>query len=74
MYKTLFFSVVFITLTLPLFFQSANAVTSVNVPAALAKPANNASVLDVDFLKAKINSSLGLTVVKVEKTAVPGIA
>jgi len=74
MYKKLFFSAMFITLTLPLFFQSTNAVTSVNVPVALAKPANGASVLDADFLKAKINSALGLTVVKVEKTAVPGIA
>ncbi|MEY8199169.1 MAG: bifunctional protein-disulfide isomerase/oxidoreductase DsbC [Colwellia sp.] len=74
MYKILFFSVVLATLTLPLFLQNANAAASTNVPTALAKPASDQSVLDADFLKAKINSSLGLTVVKVEKTAVPGIA
>jgi thiol:disulfide interchange protein DsbC len=74
MYKTLFFSAVFATLTLPLFLQSAKAAAPVNVPATLAKPASDPSVLDADFLKTKINSSLGLTVVKVEKTAVPGIA
>jgi thiol:disulfide interchange protein DsbC len=74
MYKTLFFSAVFATLTLPLFLQSAKAAAPVNVPATLAKTASDPSVLDADFLKTKINSSLGLTVVKVEKTAVPGIA
>jgi thiol:disulfide interchange protein DsbC len=74
MYKTLFLSAVLATLTLPLFLQDANAASSANVPAALAKPSNDPSVFDEDLLKAKINSSLGLTVVKVEKTAVPGIA
>ena len=44
------------------------------MPATLAKTASDPSVLDVEALKAKINSSLGLTVVKVEATPVPGIA
>ncbi|PKI12665.1 bifunctional protein-disulfide isomerase/oxidoreductase DsbC [Colwellia sp. 12G3] len=74
MYKILFFSAVFATLTLPLLLQGANAAAPANVPASLAKPASDQSVLDVAFLKEKINSALGLTVVKVEKTAVPGIA
>ncbi len=72
MYKTLFFSAVLATSTLLL--PDAYAATQANVPASLAKPSSDPSVLDADLLKAKINSSLGLTVVKVEKTEVPGIA
>ncbi|WP_057832390.1 bifunctional protein-disulfide isomerase/oxidoreductase DsbC [Colwellia sp. TT2012] len=74
MYKTFFFSAVLTTLTLALFVPSGHAAAQANVPEILAKPAIDPSVLDVEALKAKINSSLGLTVVKVEKTPVPGIA
>lgn len=74
MYKTFFYSAVLAAFTLPAFLPSASAEAQVKVPAILAKPANDPNVLDVDLLKAKINSSLGLTVVNVEKTPVPGIA
>jgi len=74
MYKTLFFSAVFTAFTLPLLISNANAQAPVDVPASLAKPANDSSVLDVDFLKAKISRSLGLTVTKVEKSPMPDIA
>jgi len=74
MYKTFFLSAVLTALTLPLFLQSATAASQASVPATIAKPANDPSVLDTDFLKAKINRSLGLTVIQVEETPVPGIA
>ncbi|PKG83458.1 bifunctional protein-disulfide isomerase/oxidoreductase DsbC [Colwellia sp. 75C3] len=74
MYKTLFFSAVLTTLTLPLFFQSANAATSVNVPAALAKPATNDTALNVEILKEKFSQSLGMKVDKIEATPIAGIA
>ncbi|GAW95914.1 MULTISPECIES: bifunctional protein-disulfide isomerase/oxidoreductase DsbC [Colwellia] len=74
MYKTFFFSAVLATFTLALFVPSAHVAAQANVPETLAKPATDPSVLDVEALKAKINRSLGLTVVKVEKTPVPGIA
>ncbi len=74
MFKTFIISAVFATLTLPLLLQGANAAEETNVPTTLAKPVNDPSVLDADFIKAKIKSSLGLTVVKVEVTPVPGIA
>jgi len=74
MYRKFFLSAVLAALTLPLLSQDANAVEQASVPAALAKPTNDPTVLDAELLKAKINSSLGLTVVKVEETPVPGIA
>jgi thiol:disulfide interchange protein DsbC len=74
MLKKFIISAVFSALSLSLFVSDANAVSSANVPVALAKPTSDPSVLDADFLKTKISSSLGLTVVTVEKTAVPGIA
>ena len=74
MYKTFFFSVALATFSLALFTQGAHAEGQANVPATLAKTASDPSVLDVEALKAKINSSLGLTVIKVEATPVPGIA
>ncbi len=70
MFKKLFICVMLAALSLPM----ANAATQANVPSSIAKPSSDANVLDVDLLKAKINTSLGLTVVKVEKTPVPGIA
>jgi thiol:disulfide interchange protein DsbC len=74
MFKTFIISAVLATLTLPLLLQGANAAGETNVPTTLAKPVSDKAVLDADFLKEKINSSIGLTVVKVEKTALPGIA
>ncbi|KGJ89104.1 bifunctional protein-disulfide isomerase/oxidoreductase DsbC [Colwellia psychrerythraea] len=74
MYKTIVYSTVLAAFTLAMLLPNANADTQAKTPAAIAKPANDSTVLDVDLLKAKINSSLGLTVVKVEKTPVPGIA
>jgi thiol:disulfide interchange protein DsbC len=74
MYKTLFFSAVLTTLTLPLFLQSANAATSVNVPAALGKPSSNDTVLNVELLKEKFSKNLGMKVDKIEATPIPGIA
>jgi len=74
MFKTFIISAVLATLTLPLLLQGANAAAETNVPTALAKPVSDKAVLDADFLKEKINSSIGLTVVKVEETALPGIA
>lgn len=74
MFKKFIITAVFSALSLPLFLSNANAAEQANVPATLAKPANDPTALDTDFLKAKINRSLGLTVVKVEATAVPGIA
>ena len=74
MYKTFIISAVVATLTLPLLWQGVNAAEKTNVPTTLAKPVSDKAVLDADFLKEKINSSIGLTVVKVEETALPGIA
>ena len=74
MFKTFIISAVLATLTLPLLLQGANAAAETNVPTTLAKPVSDKAVLDADFLKEKINSSIGLTVVKVEETALPGIA
>jgi len=74
MYKKLFFSAVFAALTLPLMSLNASAEKLNNVPTALAKVENNSGVLDADFLKAKMNSSLGLTISHVEATPMPGIA
>ena len=74
MFKTFIISAVLVTLTLPLFLQGANAAAETNVPTTLAKPVSDKAVLDADFLKEKISSSIGLTVVKVEETALPGIA
>jgi len=74
MFKKFIISAVFSALSLPLFLTDASAQTQDNVPATLAKPANDPTLLDVELLKEKVNSSLGLTVVKVEKTAVSGIA
>jgi len=74
MFKTFIISAVLATLTLPMLLQYTNAAEQTNIPTTLAKPVSDPSVLDADFLKAKINSSLGLTVVKVEATPVPGIA
>jgi thiol:disulfide interchange protein DsbC len=56
------------------FYSNASSVSESGVPAALAKPTMDANELNADFLKEKINRLLGLSVVKVEKTAVPGIA
>ena len=53
---------------------NAKSDESTNVPLALAKPAIDPTDLNPVFLKEKINRLLGLSVVKVEKTAVPGIA
>lgn len=55
-------------------FSHAKSEGQVNVPAALVKPATESTELNTDLLKEKINRLLGLTVVKVEKTPVPGIA
>jgi len=74
MFKKFIIGAVFSALSLPVLFSGAHAAEQTNVPATLAKPASDPTALDVDFLKAKINRSLGLTVVKVEVTAVPGIA
>ncbi len=74
MFKKFIISAVFSALSLSLFLPDASAETQANVPATIAKPASDPTLLDVDLLKAKINSALGLTVVKVEKTAVSGIA
>lgn len=74
MFKTFIISAVFATLTLPLLLQSAIAARETSASPTLAKSVSNKTVLDADFLKEKINSSIGLTVVKVEETALPGIA
>lgn len=52
---------------------SSNGVEK-SVPSALAKPVTDNTELNVELLKEKINRSLGLTVIKVEKTPVPDIA
>ncbi len=74
MYKKLIFGAVLTALTLPLILQNSHAAEQASVPATLAKSVNDPTVLDADFLKEKISSSLGLTVIKVEKTPVSGIA
>jgi thiol:disulfide interchange protein DsbC len=74
MYKKIIFSAVMTALTLPLLLQGTNAATQANVPSSLAKTIKHPPVLDAEYLKWKINRSLGLTVVKVEETPVPGIA
>jgi len=58
------------------FFNNEQAIAnSSSVPETIAKPSEyDSSPLNSDFLKAKIKSKLGLTVVKVEKTPVQGIA
>jgi thiol:disulfide interchange protein DsbC len=44
-------------------------------PDTLAKSADlDSTQLNIDILKAKIKTKLGLTIIKVEKTPVPGIA
>ena len=73
MFKKLIIGAVFSALSLPLLLSNAHA-EQANVPVTLAKPASDPTALDVDLLKAKINRSLGLKVVKAEATAVPGIA
>ncbi|WP_019028532.1 bifunctional protein-disulfide isomerase/oxidoreductase DsbC [Colwellia piezophila] len=73
MFKTFLFSAALAVFTLPLLLSSANA-SPANVPEKLVKAVNDATILNVELLKEKINSSLGLTVVKVEATPVPGIA
>jgi thiol:disulfide interchange protein DsbC len=74
MFKTFIISAALAILTLPLLLQDVNAAEESNIPTILAKPVGDKTVLDADFLKEKINSSIGLTVVKVEETALPGIA
>lgn len=58
------------------FFSNEQAVANTSqVPNAIAKPAELAPTeFNIDFLKAKIQSKLGLTVVSVEKSPVSGIA
>jgi len=58
------------------FFNNEQAIANnSSVPQTIAKPTEfDSSPLNSDFLKAKIQSQLGLSVVKVEKTPVPGIA
>jgi thiol:disulfide interchange protein DsbC len=63
----------FSSATLP-FTSHAKGTSQSSVPASLAKPVSNSGALNHELLKAKINSKLGLTVVKVEETPVPGIA
>lgn len=72
MFKKLFVSVMLVALSVSL--PYANAASQSNVPSAIAKPSSDNTVLDADLLKAKISNTLGLKVVKVEKTPVPGIA
>jgi len=74
MYKTFIFSTILTALTLPVFLQAANAASQANVPATIAKPANDPSVLNAELLKEKINNTLGLTVLQVEETPIAGIA
>ncbi len=74
MYMKFIISAVLAAVTLPLTLQSANAASQPNVSATVTKPSHDATELDETFLKEKISSSLGLTVVKVEKTPMPGVA
>ncbi|WP_114325169.1 bifunctional protein-disulfide isomerase/oxidoreductase DsbC [Candidatus Colwellia aromaticivorans] len=57
-------------------FINEQAVANISqVPSSIAKPPElDPTQLNIDSLKAKIKTKLGLTVVKVEKTPVPGIA
>jgi len=74
--KLFFIKVALITLSLSAlsFHGHASSETQKSVPAALAKPAIDPTALNPAALKEKINRLLGITVVKVEKTPVPGIA
>ncbi len=57
------------------FHGHANSQGNDSVPAVIAKPAiDDSTVLNHVLLKEKINRLFGLTVVKVKKTAIPGIA
>jgi len=76
MFKKVFITCSLVITALSVFFVNGQAVANASqVPSAIAKPAElDPTQLNVDFLKAKIKAKLGLTVVKVEKTPVPGIA
>ncbi len=50
------------------------ALDSSNTPPSIAAKARDSAILNKDFLKNKIAKSVGLEVVKVEETPVPGIA
>ncbi|TYK65051.1 bifunctional protein-disulfide isomerase/oxidoreductase DsbC [Colwellia echini] len=73
MYKNLLLTAIFATLTLPLLLTKAIAAPSSGAPATIAK-STSATVLDVDLLKEKFAQSLGMSVIEVAKTPMPGIA
>jgi len=56
------------------FHSDASSESQTSIPTTIEKPAIDPTELNLDFLKEKIKRLLGLTVVKVEKTPVPGIA
>ncbi|MBU2871824.1 bifunctional protein-disulfide isomerase/oxidoreductase DsbC [Colwellia sp. E2M01] len=74
MFKTLFLSAVFTTLTLPLLLTSTAVAASSDAPSTIAKPQGSSDKLNVDLLKQKFSTSLGMTVIEVIKTPMPGIA
>lgn len=76
MFKKVLITCSLVLTVLSLFFVNGQAVANTSqVPSTIAKPVElDPTQLNVDFLKAKIKAKLGLTVVKVEKTPVPGIA
>lgn len=64
-----------ITVMSGFFFNKQVIADTSQVPSTLAKPAEvDPTQLNVELLKVKIKAKLGLTVVKAEKTPVPGIA
>lgn len=74
MYKKFIISTVLAAVILPFALQSVNAVSAANVAPTIVKSSNDTVKLDKSFLKEKISSSLGLKVLKVEKTPMPGVA
>ncbi len=74
MYKKFIISTVLAAVILPFALQSVNAVSAANVAPTVVKSSNDTVKLDKSFLKEKISSSLGLKVLKVEKTPMPGVA
>lgn len=68
-------SLVFTAMSVFFFVNEPAVAETPQVPSAKVKSAElDATQLNIDLLKAKIKTKLGLTVVKVEKTPVPGIA
>lgn len=75
MFKKLLVGATFSALALTLLsWSKVYADIPANEPSTIAKPSNEKKSVDIDFLKAKIEKTLGLSVAKIETTPISGIA